>query len=138
MYRLYLNDRTRYDLDDEGYVVARTDGPKGWNYGKGWRIVGFRTRHNALRVITLRETADGANIGQGWVVDWDHGTYRMWGSPSDHRATLLIHIPDLAVIVNGERFAPGYDKRTALYEQHMRLDCRQDCTEEHYQLAFGL
>jgi hypothetical protein len=40
-------------------------------------------------------------------------------------------------VVNGERFAPGYDERTALYEQHMRLRCRPDCEEEHYQLAFG-
>lgn len=41
-------------------------------------------------------------------------------------------------VVNGERFAPGYDERTALYEQHTRLDCRPDCKEEHYQLALGL
>jgi hypothetical protein len=32
----------------------------------------------------------GANIGQGWVHDLDHGTHRIWGSPTGHRFGSLI------------------------------------------------
>lgn len=85
MIRLMTKGRECYTLDDEGYVVSRSSGPEGWNYGRGWRIVGFKTRYNAHRTITLEEALAGADVGQGWIVDWDHGTYRLWGHPSHRR-----------------------------------------------------
>lgn len=92
MLQLITKGRDIYTLDDEGYVVARTDGPQGWNYGRGWRIVGFKTRHNARRTILLAEALAGEDTGQGWVVDWDHGTYRLWGSPSHRRLASIARV----------------------------------------------
>jgi hypothetical protein len=93
MLELVTKGRDIYTLDDEGYVVARSNGPEGWNYGRGWRIVGFKTRHNAHRTISLQEALDGADVGQGWIVDWDHGTFRLWGSPSADKLASIRRIP---------------------------------------------
>lgn len=59
---------------------------------EGWMIVGFTTRLNAHHVITLAQAAEGADIGQGWVHDLDHGTHRMWGHPSYRRAVKVTRI----------------------------------------------
>jgi hypothetical protein len=73
--------------DDEGrimedhvgrhYVCAPHD---------GWRIIGFTRRHHSAQIIGLTAAAHGADIGQGWVHDIDHGTRRMWAMPKDRRA----------------------------------------------------
>jgi len=91
-YRMALRDGTVYVLDADGFVLARSDGPAGWDYRRGWRIVGFATRWNAAHVIPLRD-AIGADTGQGWVHDWDHGTHRMWGSPTGRRLATLERLP---------------------------------------------
>jgi citrate lyase beta subunit len=67
-----------YWTDDDGYVIARTNGPRGWSYGKAWQILGATTRRNAHYIIPLKDIVDGADFGQGWVQDIDHGTRRMW------------------------------------------------------------
>jgi hypothetical protein len=74
-------------LDLEGYVLSRTDGPEGWDYAKGWRILGFLPTINTPveRRVTLRAALAGADTGQGWVVDWDHGYVRVWANPSGRR-----------------------------------------------------
>lgn len=85
MLEMTLKNGDRYTLEDDGRVVARTNGPKGWNYSGKWIITGFKTRHNAHRMITLDEALAGVDTGQGWVCDLDHGTPRMWGSPSGRK-----------------------------------------------------
>ena len=57
-----------------------------------WRIVGFSTRFNAYRLISLAQAADGEPLGQGWVHDVDHGTRRLWGMPKDRRAVRVERI----------------------------------------------
>lgn len=85
MITMTLLDGTRYTLDDDGKVLDRSDGPKGWDYEGEWTIVGFKKRHHSARTITLDKALAGADVGQGWVVDLDHGTFRLWGSPTGHR-----------------------------------------------------
>ena len=85
VFRMTLKDRTTYTLARDGAVLARSDGPNGWQYAHGWHIVGFGTRMQSQSLVTLSEAADGADTGQGWVHDLDHGTYRMWSMPSGHR-----------------------------------------------------
>lgn len=84
-YRMTTKGGAVYLLDENGAVLERSDGSRGWNYSGKWIICGFKTRHNARRTISLEEAVNGADTGQGWVVDLDHGTYRLWGSPSDRR-----------------------------------------------------
>ena len=83
-------------LADDGKVIGRSNGPKGWNYSGQWIIVGFLRRWNGGRV-SLAQAADGASIGHGFVRDLDHGTYRQWGErvksvyrPSDDYAQTLM------------------------------------------------
>jgi hypothetical protein len=85
-YILTLHDRTVYTLARDGAVLARTDGPNGWNYAHRWHITGFGTRPNSGHLVSVEDAANGADIGQGWVHDLDHGTHRMWASPSTQRA----------------------------------------------------
>lgn len=78
-YVMHTKHGTRYELAENGAVLARSDGPAGWDYSGRWIITGFTTRHNAHHLVTLAAAADGAEVGQGWVHDLDHGTHRMWG-----------------------------------------------------------
>lgn len=57
-----------------------------------WRIAGIATRFNARWLVSLAAAADGANIGQGWIHDVDHGTARMWANPSYRRAVRVTRI----------------------------------------------
>ena len=57
-----------------------------------WCIVGFTRRHHSRHMITLAEAANGADFGQGWVHDVDHGTRRMWGMPAYRRAVKVTRI----------------------------------------------
>jgi hypothetical protein len=70
---------TRYLLEDDGRVVDRTDGPRGWNYSGKWIILGFKKRHHSAFTFTLAEALAGEDVGQGWITDLDHGTVRLWG-----------------------------------------------------------
>lgn len=79
-----------YELDSDGYVISRTGGPRGWDYGRGWRIVGFKRRWHSRETVSLADAIAGADIGFGYVVDWDHGTIRQWGSPADDRAVSVV------------------------------------------------
>ena len=88
-----LRDGTRYELDDAGYVTARSDGPRGWDYGRGWRVLGFRRRLHSAFTITLDAALNGTDTGFGYVMDWDHGTYRMWASPKGRRMVRLYRVP---------------------------------------------
>jgi len=88
-----------------GYFALAADGgilyDSDRNYysdGIGWKILGIATRHNSSYIIPLEEAANGANIGQGWIHDLDHGTHRMWGSPSYRRAVkVVIASPDYRI-----------------------------------------
>lgn len=77
---LFTLDRIVYELDENGAVLWRSNGPKGWDYSGKWLIVGFKRRHHSRETITLDAALGGADTGQGWVIDRDHGTLRMWGT----------------------------------------------------------
>ena len=79
MYKMTLKDYSSWYLSENGRVLwdgTRRRGP----FSEEWRIIGFTTRHNAHRIISLTDAANGEDIGQGWVHDYDHGTRRMWGT----------------------------------------------------------
>jgi hypothetical protein len=82
MIELTTRDHTRYLLTDSGDVVARSDGPRGWNYSGKWTILGAVTRWNAHRCVSLAEIVDGADFGHGFIRDLDHGSVRQWGGHS--------------------------------------------------------
>lgn len=63
------------------YDGSRDMGP----FSNQWRIVGFKRRSNSRETIVL-SSAVGADIGQGHVIDFDHGTFRQWASPVSRRA----------------------------------------------------
>lgn len=92
MIELETRGGERFLLDESGNVVGRNSGPKGWNYSGQWRIVGFKKRHHSHATVSLAEALDGIDVGHGWVVDWDHGTYRLWAHPSDRRVGRLQRI----------------------------------------------
>jgi hypothetical protein len=69
----------RYTLSDDGAVIDRTDGPRGWDYSGKWIIKGFSKRHHSRQIIPLADALAGEDVGQGWVHDLDHGMPRMWG-----------------------------------------------------------
>lgn len=60
------------------------------SYSGQWRIIGISKRHHSHDMVSLEDAANGANIGQGWVHDLDHGTHRMWAMPKDRRATSVV------------------------------------------------
>lgn len=80
-YRMTTHDGVMFELDSDGAVVARTNGPKGWDYSGKWRILGFKKRYHSHHFITLEDAADGVDVGWGVVIDLDHGSYRQWMGP---------------------------------------------------------
>jgi hypothetical protein len=82
--------RATYLLDGDGYVLGRSNGPKGWRYGVGWRILGLAKRHHSRCVLSLEACAAGADFGHGIVHDLDHGTHRSWGMERARR----VYVPD--------------------------------------------
>ena len=52
-----------------------------------WRILGIGKRAHSAHLVSLADAANGADIGQGWIHDLDHGSHRMWCNPSSRRAT---------------------------------------------------
>jgi len=84
-----LKSGARFLVAENGRILYDGDRNMG-PFSEEWRIIGFTTRHNARRLITLQEAADGMPIGQGWVHDLDHGTHRMWAMPLYRRAVRVI------------------------------------------------
>lgn len=84
--------RATYYLDAAGYIIARTNGPRGWNYCNGWRILGFAKRWHSRHFVTLAAALAGEDIGHAYVCDLDHGIMRMWGT---ERATDVRHAMDM-------------------------------------------
>jgi len=84
-----LRDGTVYSLTPDGDVSNRSDGPSGFTYSD-WRILGFLRRWNSNRLVPLAAAISGADTGHGYVVDYDHGTRRVWGHPPGHRLAALV------------------------------------------------
>lgn len=99
MVRMRTTGGVTYTLADDGTVLDRSDGPRGWNYSGQWRVLGFLTRAHSQRMVSFLDALAGAEVGHGFVVDLDHGTRRVWmGSPG--RLSSLEFKPDgLAVVV---------------------------------------
>ena len=87
-YIMTLKSGAIWQLGDDGRVLHDGDRNMG-PFSEQWRVIGFSTRFNAHRVISLQEAADGEPIGQGWVHDLDHGFHRVWGHPSNRRAVSI-------------------------------------------------
>lgn len=91
-YLVRLKNGAMFTLDDAGNILR--DHERGMTFapdGK-WRIVGFCTRHNSRRIVSLSEAVSGESIGHGLVVDRDHGTLRQWSHPSNRRAANVTRI----------------------------------------------
>jgi len=71
-------DRATYYTDHNGAVVARTNGPRGWNYSDKWIILGVKKRYHSRNVIPLFAAANGEDFGHGIIRDNDNGTLREW------------------------------------------------------------
>ena len=112
MLAMRTKDGTRYVLDDDGAVLARSDGPRGWDYSGKWKIVGFKKRAHSHATVSLADALDGFDVGQGWVIDWDHGTYRMWAHPTGRRLAYLAHL-DATDEAAALSTAGGTDRGTA-------------------------
>jgi hypothetical protein len=86
-YILTLRSGAKYELDSDGAVLYRTDGPdRSWNYGGRWRILGLAAQWDHGYTVSLAAAAAGVPFGEGYVHDIDHGTRRVWGHPDDRRA----------------------------------------------------
>jgi hypothetical protein len=81
-YLLTSTEGVCYYLAENGDVIDRSDGPRGWDYKGGWRILGITRRYHSapFRMVSLADAANGADVGHGIVHDLDHGTHRVWGS----------------------------------------------------------
>ena len=84
---------------DGGYYVLAANGTilfdSSRNYrsdSEQWRVIGIGKRHHSRDLISLSEAADGADFGQGWVHDLDHGTHRIWGMPHSRRARQVVRL----------------------------------------------
>ncbi len=51
-----------------------------------WQITGITRRLHSRHAVSLEDAANGADIGHGLIHDIDHGTRRMWASPTGRRA----------------------------------------------------
>jgi hypothetical protein len=91
VYRLICK-RGYFDLAANGEILydSERNYRRPGNDGHEWKVIGFGTRHNSNQIITLEAAANGADIGQGWVHDRDHGTHRMWGMPTYRRAVKVV------------------------------------------------
>ena len=96
-FRLTTKGRETFILARDGAIIRHgSNGQDRPDYDMHkWHVLGFGTRANSRRIVTLDEAADGAETGQGWVHDLDHGTHRMWGSPSDRRLASITRIEEV-------------------------------------------
>ena len=80
-----------FELAQDGTILY--DSNRNYHSTSGhWKVLGFATRYNSSSYVTLQAAANGVPIGQGWVYDIDHGTHRMWASPSHLRAISVSRI----------------------------------------------
>ncbi len=91
-FMMTLKDGTVYRLAENGAVIARTDGPEKFIYSGNWVITGIGKRHHSKMLVSLSDAAGGVDFGQGWVHDWDHGTYRLWANPTGRRVSKIIRV----------------------------------------------
>lgn len=90
-YNMTIKGGAVYRLADDGQVLWDGDRNMGPFSGE-WRIIGFSIRHHSHRLISLADAAKGADLGQGWIHDIDHGTRRIWGIPKHHRVVKVERI----------------------------------------------
>lgn len=91
MYRMETTRGNVYALDDFGNVVARSNGPQGWDYSGKWTILGASTRYHSRLVSSLANIATEGIPGHGIIHDWDHGYFRVWGG---ERMRSLVRMAD--------------------------------------------
>jgi hypothetical protein len=91
-YEMRLKDGSTWIISSECDVLH--DGSRHTDFaGLGtWKILGITKRFNSHKIISLAEAADGADLGQGWVHDLDHGSYRVWRQPSNRRVVSVRRI----------------------------------------------
>lgn len=91
-YAMTLKDGSTWTLSADGDVLY--DGTRGMTFKAdgSWRVIGFTTRHIGRTLISLADAAAGANLGQGWVHDLDHGAHRLWGMPVSQRVVRVTKI----------------------------------------------
>lgn len=90
-YVLTLRSGARYTLADDGRVLHRSDvDPAGQGPYQDWHVLGFLTRFHSRERVSLADAANGAWIGQGWVMVRDHGTLRTWAHPSNRRCASIV------------------------------------------------
>ena len=84
-YEMRLKDGSTWIISAEGDVLHDGSRNMDFNADGMWKILGFTKRIHSHKIISLAEAADGADLGQGWVHDLDHGTHRIWCQPSNRR-----------------------------------------------------
>lgn len=100
-YRLTLKHGAYVITDDSKRIVRLIDTSRDYRRmpSDTWYIVGIGRRHNSRDLVSLSAAADGADIGQGWVHDIDHGTHRMWTMPKHQRVMKVERIANYRVEV---------------------------------------
>lgn len=88
MMDMRLKNGDVYRLRENGAVVD-VNNRGTWEYFGKWVILGFGKRYHSRHIISLEDTLKGADTGQGWVHDLDHGTHRIWASPTNRRLESL-------------------------------------------------
>ena len=78
MYRMETTRGNVYTLDDNGNVIARSNGPKDWNYSGKWTILGAAKRYHSRHAYPLAWIAANGVPGWGVIRDLDHGYLRVW------------------------------------------------------------
>lgn len=69
-----------YWITTDGFILYRSNLTDHYGYTTNWRILGFRPKHNARSLNTIKEVLyDPKRLGAGIVEDLDHGTRRQWG-----------------------------------------------------------
>lgn len=87
-----LKAGARFYCADDGGIIFDGERKYASSGSRSWAILGFSRRWNANYMIPLAEIADmpaeeqAKALGHGIVHDLDHGTHRIWGSPSGNRA----------------------------------------------------
>ena len=91
-YEMRLKDGSTWTISSNCDILH--DGSRHMDFaGLGtWKILGFTKRAHSHRIISLGEAANGADLGQGWVHDLDHGTHRIWCQPSNRRVVSVCRV----------------------------------------------
>lgn len=100
-YRLTLKQGAYVITDDSKRIVRDVDTARDYRRvpSDTWYIIGIGRRHHSRELISLASASDGADIGQGWIHDIDHGTHRMWCMPKHRRVTKVERVTNYKVEV---------------------------------------